>query len=112
MIDGASGPCCDSSETASAVIFLVLVLFPIWFTATSGDFTPVDLGATREHVLGPPEEKILAEAGLITGGPNSVFNLLQNAELPRPHVTLSTGETITLETLVDSSFVETYGGGG
>ena len=33
---------------AGIVIFLALVLFPIWFTAASGDFTPVDLGDVKK----------------------------------------------------------------
>lgn len=30
------------------VIFLVLVLFPVWFTLASGDFTPPDLGDVKK----------------------------------------------------------------
>ena len=29
-------------------IFLVLILFPIWFTLASGDFTPPDLGDVKK----------------------------------------------------------------
>ena len=46
----------------------------------------------RAHVLGPPEERILAEAGLVTGGAHSLYNVLHNAELPRPEIRLSDGE--------------------
>ncbi|MEN8148193.1 MAG: sulfate reduction electron transfer complex DsrMKJOP subunit DsrJ [Planctomycetota bacterium] len=33
---------------AGIVIFLVLVLFPIWFTTAAGDFTPPDLGDVKK----------------------------------------------------------------
>jgi oligoendopeptidase F len=55
-----------------------------------------DLVRQREHVLSPPEERLMAESSLLSGGPHAVFNLLHNAELPRPEVTLSSGETVTL----------------
>ncbi len=55
-----------------------------------------DLLRTRKHVLEPGEERILAEAGLITGGPNSLFSLMQNAEMPRPTVKLQNGDEIEL----------------
>ena len=48
------------------------------------------------HVLSPPEERIMAEAGLLTGFAGSLFSLFQNAELPRPEVKLSTGDTVRL----------------
>ncbi len=50
----------------------------------------------RAHVLTPPEERILAEAGLVTGGASSLYGVLHNAELPRPAVRLSSGETVEL----------------
>jgi oligoendopeptidase F len=55
-----------------------------------------DLMRQRRHVLSPPEERLMAESGLLAGGPHAVFNLLHNAELPRPEVRLTTGETVTL----------------
>lgn len=50
----------------------------------------------RKHVLGPAEEKILAEVGLLLGGPGDVFGILNNAEMPRPEITLSSGESVRL----------------
>jgi oligoendopeptidase F len=50
----------------------------------------------KAHVLGPAEENILAEAGLITGGSAQIFGLLNNAEMPRATVTLSEGAAVTL----------------
>jgi len=53
-----------------------------------------DLLRRRPHVLGAGEERILAEAGLLDGGPYTVFTLLHNSEIARPRLTLSSGETI------------------
>jgi oligoendopeptidase F len=50
----------------------------------------------KEHVLSPPEEKLLAEAGLLTGGPSQIFGMLQNAEMPRATVRLESGEEVLL----------------
>jgi oligoendopeptidase F len=55
-----------------------------------------DLLRTRDHVLSPPEEKILADAGLVTGGPHAVFGVFHNAEMPRPEVELADGEKVRL----------------
>jgi oligoendopeptidase F len=50
----------------------------------------------RDHVLSPPEENLLAEAGLLTGGPSQIFGVLQNAEMPRSTVRLEAGEEVLL----------------
>ncbi len=50
----------------------------------------------REHVLGPAEERILAEAGLITGGAGSLFGILNDAELPRPRIEVGNEGTVEL----------------
>jgi len=50
----------------------------------------------KDHVLTPPEEKLLAEAGLVLGGPNQIFGVLHNAEMPRATITLSDGEPVVL----------------
>jgi oligoendopeptidase F len=50
----------------------------------------------KEHVLTPPEENLLAEAGLLTGGPSQIFGILQNAEMPRATVRLESGEEVLL----------------
>ena len=55
-----------------------------------------DLARQRAHVLSPPEERILAEASIIAGGSDTLFGVFQNAEMPFPEVTLSTGETTRL----------------
>jgi oligoendopeptidase F len=50
----------------------------------------------EKHTLGEPEERVLALAGLVTGNPAAVFNTFSNAEMPKPEITLSTGEKIRL----------------
>jgi oligoendopeptidase F len=50
----------------------------------------------KEHVLGPSEEHLLAEAGLMFGGPSQIFGILHNAEMPRASITLQDGGTVTL----------------
>jgi oligoendopeptidase F len=55
-----------------------------------------DLIRHRPHVLAPPEERILAEAGLVTRTASSLYEVLHNVDLPRPEVTLSDGECVRL----------------
>jgi oligoendopeptidase F len=55
-----------------------------------------DLARQRAHVLSPPEERILAEASLIAGGSDTLFGVFQNAEMPFPEISLSTGESVRL----------------
>ncbi|MCK5521323.1 MAG: oligoendopeptidase F family protein, partial [Candidatus Marinimicrobia bacterium] len=56
----------------------------------------MDLHRTKEHTLSEKEERIIAEAGRMAGSPSSIFSTFVNAELPYPDVTLSNGETVTL----------------
>ncbi len=56
-----------------------------------------DLLRKKEHKLSEKEEKILAEANLLTGTPYSIYNVFSNAEMPYPEVTLSTGEKVRLD---------------
>ncbi|MBN2347407.1 MAG: oligoendopeptidase F [Bacteroidales bacterium] len=51
----------------------------------------------KAHTLSEPEEKILAQAGLISGNAANIYNLFSNAEMPYPTVTLSDGSTVTLD---------------
>jgi oligoendopeptidase F len=55
-----------------------------------------DLVRQRAHVLSRAEERLMAETGLITGVPHSLYNTLHNADLPRPEITLSDGEVVKL----------------
>ncbi|HEX4823148.1 MAG TPA: oligoendopeptidase F [Candidatus Polarisedimenticolaceae bacterium] len=50
----------------------------------------------KRHVLSPPEERLLAEAGLVLGGPSQIFGVLNNAEMPRATIELAGGESVTL----------------
>ncbi len=51
---------------------------------------------TKKHKLSEKEEKLLAQASLITNSSKSIFDIFSNAELPFPQVTLSDGKTVTL----------------
>lgn len=55
-----------------------------------------DLIRQRPHVLEPAEERIVAEASLLSGGPSHVFGLFHNAEMPRPEVEVPGGGKATL----------------
>jgi len=55
-----------------------------------------DIQRTKAHTLSEKEEKILAEASLLAGGPASIYMIFSNAELPYPEVTLSDGAAVTL----------------
>jgi oligoendopeptidase F len=55
-----------------------------------------DILRTKAHTLSEKEEKILAEAGLLSDGPSTIYNVFSNAELPYPEITLSDGNSITL----------------
>ena len=50
----------------------------------------------KAHVLSPAEENIMAESGLIVGGPYQIFGILNNAEMPRATVILDDGRSVTL----------------
>jgi oligoendopeptidase F len=62
----------------------------------------------RSHVLSPAEENLLAEAGLILGGPNQIFGVMNNAEMPRATIDVKGGEPVTLTPAV-FSLVRTSG---
>ena len=50
-----------------------------------------DIQRMKAHTLSDKEEKILAEASLLAGGPASIFTVFSNAELPYPEIKLSDG---------------------
>ena len=50
----------------------------------------------KAHVLSPPEENLLSEAGLVLGGASQIFGVLHNAEMPRATVDLHGGAKVTL----------------
>jgi oligoendopeptidase F len=56
-----------------------------------------DILRAAPHTLTPPEEKILARAGLLSQAGGAVHSVFTNADLPYPEVTLSTGEKVRLD---------------
>lgn len=52
----------------------------------------------KKHSLSEQEERIMALAGMVTAVPGSVFGTFSDAEMPKPEVTLSTGEKVNLGT--------------
>ncbi len=51
---------------------------------------------TKEHTLSDKEEVILAQAGLLSDGPYSIFSIFSDAEAPSPTIKLSDGNEVTL----------------
>ncbi len=56
-----------------------------------------DLERQRAHTLSQGEEKILAESGLVSPAPSTIYGVLANADVPFPEVTLSNGQTVRLD---------------
>jgi oligoendopeptidase F len=56
-----------------------------------------DIVRRAPHTLSESEERILADAGPVAGGPANVFNILSNADFPYPTVTLSNGRSVKLD---------------
>lgn len=50
----------------------------------------------QQHTLSEEEERILALASSVTSVPGSTYSTFTNAEMPKPEVTLSNGETIKI----------------
>jgi len=49
------------------------------------------------HTLTPPEEKVAAQAGIMSGAGATFHSTFTDAELPYPEVTLTDGETVRLD---------------
>jgi len=56
-----------------------------------------DVFRRRSHTLTPAEEKLIAQAGLMSDTAHESFNILSNADLPYPTVELSDGESVKLD---------------
>ena len=56
-----------------------------------------ELMRKKEHRLSEKEEKILALASSMAGGPSSIYKVFLNTELPYPTITLTTGEIVKLD---------------
>jgi len=55
-----------------------------------------DLIRSKEHILSPEEEKILALAGSATGGTRNIFRVMYNADIKFPAITDPDGNEIQL----------------
>ncbi|MGK2859104.1 MAG: oligoendopeptidase F [Thermoanaerobaculia bacterium] len=55
-----------------------------------------DIVRRKEHTGTPGEEKIIADAGLATGGAGSARNIFANADFPYPSAKLADGTEVTL----------------
>jgi oligoendopeptidase F len=53
-----------------------------------------DLTRFRPHVLGPNEEKLLADAGLVTSAAADIYQTLLNAEMSWPEIETPDGRTV------------------
>ncbi|BDG09511.1 oligoendopeptidase F [Anaeromyxobacter paludicola] len=51
----------------------------------------------KPHTLSAPEERIVAQAGILEGAGGAAYNVLKDADLPYPTVKLSTGEEVRLD---------------
>jgi oligoendopeptidase F len=56
-----------------------------------------DIQRRRAHTLDDAEEKLLAGAGVMAGGPASVFGIFADADFPYPTVVLSDGKSVKLD---------------
>jgi oligoendopeptidase F len=56
-----------------------------------------DLLRRQAHTLSEPEEKIIADAGLMSSAPSDVYGVFTNADFPFPTVTLADGTTRKLD---------------
>jgi oligoendopeptidase F len=56
-----------------------------------------DILRRKEHTGTEPENKIIADAGLMADAPGNIFGIFSNAEFPFPQVTLSDGKTVKLD---------------
>ena len=56
-----------------------------------------DLIRSKKHMLSAKEERIIAEAGLVTDNPYTIYSIFSNADMPYPEVTLSGGSTVVLD---------------
>ncbi|MEJ2367368.1 MAG: oligoendopeptidase F [Acidobacteriota bacterium] len=56
-----------------------------------------DIQRMKPHTLSPEGERIVADAGRMSGSPESVYSVFSDADIPRSKVTLSDGKTVTLD---------------
>ncbi|HTR82199.1 MAG TPA: oligoendopeptidase F [Bacteroidota bacterium] len=56
-----------------------------------------DILRRQAHTGTAGEEKIIADAGLMADGPESIFGIFSNADFPYPEIVLSDGRTVKLD---------------
>jgi oligoendopeptidase F len=56
-----------------------------------------DLQRRKAHTLSEPEERIIAEAGLMSDSPSSIYNIFTNADFQYPEATLHDGTKIKID---------------
>ncbi|MBN2412215.1 oligoendopeptidase F [candidate division KSB1 bacterium] len=56
-----------------------------------------DLQRRKEHMLSEKEEKILAEASLMSNSPYDIYSVFSNAEFPFPEIELSDGSIVKID---------------
>ena len=56
-----------------------------------------DIQRRKAHTLSESEEKLIAEAGNLAGTPQDIYGIFSNADMPRPTVVLSTGDSVRLD---------------
>jgi oligoendopeptidase F len=56
-----------------------------------------DIVRRQPHTGSEAEEKLIADAGLMTGTASDVFNIFADADFPYPTITLSDGKTVKLD---------------
>lgn len=57
----------------------------------------MDILRRKEHTGTEGEEKIMANASLMTDTPNSIYSIFSNADFPSPEVTMSDGKTVKMD---------------
>jgi len=65
-----------------------------------------DIIRTREHTLGPEQEKLLAMASDVTRMPRTIFSMLDNADIHYPNIKDESGEEVELTKARYSKFME------
>jgi oligoendopeptidase F len=56
-----------------------------------------DILRRKKHTLNQSEERLVAQAGLMAGTAQEIFNILSNADLPYPEVQLSNGKSVRVD---------------
>jgi len=61
------------------------------------EFYLKDIERRAAHTLSEAEEKLLADAGPLSGSPSNTYGIIVNADLPYPTVTLSDGKSVKVD---------------